>query len=238
MIAFAFAALLSLSAVLTSAAPTRSLSERSPQSTIPVDPNDIARQVPVLANGNLLITPRLTVQVDSGIRQGPDEIVTCTNPDGVLEACRFQGHAEKRVSAEDPSKVLEINTFSVFDIPESFKDKMCRLHFFLGVGDGSAGSFAHVFTILNEAPLPTEQTTFATKPQRDQMIARFKSKLFNSETQEDGDAEFELGGMPFPCRVGKFALEVVAASPRQPSLNWSLNKGLSIEVLGIPVGSL
>jgi len=149
-------------------------------------------------------------------------------------------------------------TIAVFEMPDIAEGKDCRFHFFLGSGDAAGGfSRLQLYSLANVPEVEEFGTTYNNRPSRQQYLGTFAvyPPKWLTDTNPVPDvvanvpdnhndpavAEEWTGDVPqqivLKCPVRKAAYDIVPhateASGIMSTLAWSLNKGLSIEILGV-----
>lgn len=125
-----------------------------------------------------------------------------------------------------------------------------RAYFFFGPGDAAGGySQLQLFSLLQPTEVWEFNTTYNNRPGRSQHLGTFAvyppptypvpDVVADVPENSNVPAAYEGGAqIEFQCPVGKVAYELVGVATRPdgilPTLAWSMNKGLAIEIVGVP----
>jgi hypothetical protein len=222
----------------TSSAPEWKTIEWTPGMTIPSDceKNPTFNSCPArLSSGNALVTSR-NVVLNS------------------LSGANHESNNNFRSGwTYDPTKkqYKEETTLSIFDFPQGYEKKECKFQFVTDGGDLVPLPMVHmVWSLVNRTGDLTLDTTFYSKPTRDQVVALFVADEAlarnHSTSNEKYLHQFVFGpgeGTPkghgnatFPCPPGgKVGYEVASIKALNVGgvINAGGNNGLGIEIIGV-----
>lgn len=136
---------------------------------------------------------------------------------------------------------------------------ICRFYFFLGIGDAAGGfSRLQLYSLLHPTEVWEFNTTYNNRPGRSEHLGTFAvyppewltatnpvpPVVANITDNSNVPAVIEewtgneYQRIELECPVGKVAYDLSGVATRSdgilPTVAWSLNKGLVIEILGVP----
>jgi len=213
-----------------------------------------SKKVPVLKSGNALITSRYNVVYKQDL---PDWHLTPEDKVAQRDDTN-RGFCRILPNSNAGDALHSWGTLNVFVMPEIARGKDCRFHFFLGSGDGAGGySRLQLYLANNPSQIGEFNTTYNNHPGRGKRLGTFAiyppKSLTDTNPVPDVVADIpnnyndpavaeEWRGKVYQqivlkCPVGKVVYDLVPKTTMvngiMPTVAWSLNKGLAIEILGV-----
>ncbi|KAI5789680.1 hypothetical protein DFH27DRAFT_207755 [Peziza echinospora] len=216
-----------------------------------------SKRIPILNSGNALITSKYNI-----IYRQDRADIPFTKEEKVAQGNDINRGFQKLEVNATAETVVEWGTIQVIQMPPEAEGKMCRIHFFMGAGDGTSGvARVHIFKLV-DGPFGEFTTTFNNRPSRVEHLGTFSvsppewvRELYsrpsltttgpNGENyNEAGIVEYGIGdraqqiNIPCPPPGVEVPFDVAPVQSRDDGgmalMAYSMNKGVSLEILGVP----